>query len=93
MKRMDTRDCLKKQVELMNKHNRPNSNGVIVLFKQEDNYEAYNEGSDMMHDAFGTERQRDFGCVRVTGFPHDKLDTFLPTIIRANYRVCIVESL
>lgn len=65
---------------------------AVILFRDGDFYESYEDDAVLLADMLGlvlTQRKD----VRVCGFPHHALDTYLPRIIRNGKRVCIAENI
>lgn len=67
---------------------------ALLLFRCGDFYEAYNEDAENAAKVLGitlTKSNKD--NTRMAGFPHHALDTYLPKLIRAGYRVAICDQL
>lgn len=79
--------------DLKKKH--PNA---LLLFRCGDFYETYDDDAEDTAKAVGitlTTRWSDGfkNRIRLAGFPHHALDTYLPKLIRAGYRVAICDQL
>ncbi len=70
--------------------------GTILLFRMGDFYETFGDDAREAHKALGiTLTKRSNGAasdVALAGFPYHSLDTYLPKLIRAGYRVAICEQ-
>jgi len=71
--------------------------GTILLFRMGDFYETFDTDAKKAHQVLGiTLTKRSNGSaadVALAGFPHHALDTYLPKLVRAGYRVAICEQL
>ena len=71
--------------------------GTILLFRMGDFYETFDTDAEKVHDVLGiTLTKRSNGSaseVALAGFPHHALDTYLPKLVRAGFRVAICEQL
>jgi len=70
---------------------------TIVLFRLGDFYETFEEDAAITAQVCGialTRRNNGAaGDVPMAGFPHHQLDTYLPKLVRAGYRVAVCEQL
>ena len=70
---------------------------AIMLYRMGDFYETFGEDAVITSQILGiTLTKRSHGSpgdVRLAGFPHHALDTYLPKLIRAGQRVAICEQL
>ncbi len=70
---------------------------TILLFRMGDFYETFGDDAKEVHAVLGiTLTKRSNGAaadVALAGFPHHALDTYLPKLVRAGYRVAICEQL
>lgn len=67
---------------------------AVVLFRCGDFYEVYEDDAKVCADVLAiTLTQRKDGGVRMAGFPHFALDTYLPKLVRAGLRVCICDPM
>ncbi|MEN3027172.1 MAG: DNA mismatch repair protein MutS [Chlorobiota bacterium] len=70
---------------------------TIVLFRLGDFYETFEEDAAITARVCGiTLTRRNNGAagdVPMAGFPHHQLDTYLPKLVRAGYRVAVCEQL
>jgi DNA mismatch repair protein MutS len=70
--------------------------GTILLFRMGDFYETFGDDAREAHKVLGiTLTKRSNGAasdVALAGFPYHSLDTYLPKLVRAGYRVAICEQ-
>lgn len=75
---------------------------AILLFRIGDFYEAYDEDATKIGEILGITVTRKFNsndkgsdghALKLAGFPHHALDTYLPKLIRAGERVAICDHL
>jgi len=69
---------------------------AILLFRVGDFYETFGEDAIKTSKALGivlTNRNNGTSKIELAGFPHHALDTYLPRLIKAGYRVAICEQL
>jgi len=70
---------------------------TILLFRMGDFFETFNDDATITSKVLGiTLTRRGDGAARdipLAGFPHHALDTYLPRLLRAGYRVAICEQL
>ena len=75
---------------------------TILLFRIGDFYEAYDEDAVKVSEILGITVTRKFNskdkgsdghALKLAGFPHHALDTYLPKLIRAGMRVAICDQL
>ena len=88
----DSTEGIMKQFDAM-KQKHPDA---ILLFRLGDFYETYREDAVKASVALGiTTANRIINGVetKIAGFPHHALDTYLPKLVRAGYRVAICEQL
>lgn len=63
---------------------------TLILLRCGDFYEAYDDDAQVCAKTLGiTLTKRGSDNTRMAGFPHHALDTYLPKLIRAGYRVVI----
>jgi DNA mismatch repair protein MutS len=71
--------------------------GALVLFRVGDFYETFNDDARIASSVLGivlTKRANGKAShVDLAGFPHHSLDTYLPRLVRAGYRVAICDQL
>lgn len=76
--------------------------GAVLLFRIGDFYEAYDEDATKIGEILGVtitrklnskEKGSDGHALKLAGFPHHALDTYLPKLIRAGVRVAICDHL
>lgn len=71
---------------------------AILLFRVGDFYEIYGEDAKAASDTLGlTLCRRNVGndvgkTISLCGFPHHALDSYLPKLVRAGFRVAITED-
>ena len=66
---------------------------ALLLFRRGDFYEAYDDDAQICAKTLGiTLTKRSSDNTRMAGFPHHALDTYLPKLVRAGYRIAICES-
>ncbi len=88
-----------KQTPLMGQYNRIKSQhpDAILLFRVGDFYETFNSDAVITSEVLGivlTKRANGAASeMDLAGFPHHALDTYLPKLVRAGYRVAICEQL
>ena len=69
---------------------------AILLFRVGDFYETYGEDAVKTSKILGitlTRHGKGASQTELAGFPHHALDTYLPRLVRAGYRVAICEQL
>ncbi len=69
---------------------------AILLFRVGDFYETFGEDAIKTSRALGitlTSRNNGGSDVELAGFPYHSLDTYLPRLVRAGYRVAICEQM
>lgn len=75
---------------------------AILLFRIGDFYEAYDEDAVKAGEILGITVTRKFNskdkgsdghALKLAGFPHHALDTYLPKLIRAGLRVAICDKI
>ncbi len=69
---------------------------AILLFRVGDFYETFGEDAIKASRALGitlTSRNNGGSDVELAGFPYHSLDTYLPRLVRAGYRVAICEQM
>lgn len=64
----------------------------MLLFRCGDFYEMYEDDAQVAADLLGITLTRQ-GSMRMAGFPHHALDTYLPKLIRAGHRCAICDKL
>ncbi|TDI73717.1 MAG: DNA mismatch repair protein MutS [Bacteroidetes bacterium] len=71
--------------------------GTILLFRMGDFYETFAGDAELVHEVLGialTKRSNGKASdVALAGFPHHAIDTYLPKLVSAGYRVAICEQL
>ena len=94
-----TRDKLGRETPLMKQYRQFKSRypGALLLFRIGDFYETFGEDAikaSKTLDIVLTKRSSSSGTeVELAGFPHHAMDTYLPKLVRAGYRVAICEQL
>ena len=69
---------------------------AILLFRVGDFYETFGEDAVKASRVLGivlTNRNNGGSKIELAGFPHHSLDTYLPRLVRAGYRVAICDQL
>lgn len=72
------------------KANHPES---LLLFRCGDFYEAYEEDAEKCAKVLGITLTNNKAGNKMAGFPHHALDSYLPKLIRAKYKVAICDQL
>lgn len=65
---------------------------AVLLFRCGDFYEAYDTDAETCAKTLGITLTKQLE-MRMTGFPHHALDTYLPKLIRAGHRIAICDQL
>lgn len=71
---------------------------AILLFRVGDFYEIYGEDAKSASDTLGLTLCRrivggdEGNAISLAGFPHHALDSYLPKLVRAGFRVAITED-
>lgn len=67
---------------------------AVLLFRCGDFYESYEQDAEICARTLGiTLTKRNSDRTKLAGFPHHALDTYLPRLIRAGYRIAICDQL
>lgn len=69
---------------------------AILLFRVGDFYETFGEDAVTAAQVLGivqTHRNNGGSNIELAGFPHHSLDTYLPRLVKAGYRVAVCEQL
>jgi DNA mismatch repair protein MutS len=88
-----------KETPLMKQYNEIKAKhpGVILLFRVGDFYETFGEDAIKTADVLGivlTKRANGSASfIELAGFPHHSLDSYLPKLVRAGFRVAICDQL
>lgn len=88
-------DCMKSQLPIYRKYYelKKKNPGCLVLFRCGDFYETYEDDAQLVSDCIGiTLTKAHKTGLRMAGFPHHALDTYLPRLIRAGFRVAIDDK-
>lgn len=88
-------DCVKNQLPIYRKYYELKKKypGRMVLFRCGDFYETYEDDAQLVSDCLGiTLTKAHKTGLRMAGFPYHALDTYLPRLIRAGFRVSIVDK-
>lgn len=89
----------KKETPLMKQYNQIKAQypGAVLLFRVGDFYETFDEDARIASKVLGiilTKRSNGAASeMDLAGFPHHSLDTYLPKLVRAGYRVAICDQL
>ena len=89
-----TDDCVKNQLPIYRKYCelKKRNPGCLVLFRCGDFYETYEDDAQLVSDCLGiTLTKAHKTGLRMAGFPYHALDTYLPRLIRAGFRVSISD--
>lgn len=98
-RRMSSASTSKKETPLMKQYNQIKSQypGAILLFRVGDFYETFDEDARIASKVLGivlTKRSNGAASeMDLAGFPHHSIDTYLPKLVRAGYRVAICDQL
>ncbi|NDE30228.1 MAG: DNA mismatch repair protein MutS, partial [Flavobacteriia bacterium] len=96
---MSSASASKKETPLMKQYNQIKAQypGAILLFRVGDFYETFDEDARVASKVLGivlTKRSNGAASeMDLAGFPHHSLDTYLPKLVRAGYRVAICDQL
>jgi DNA mismatch repair protein MutS len=87
-----------KETPLMGQYNKIKTEypGALLLFRVGDFYETFGEDAIIAAKVLGivlTSRNNGGSKVELAGFPHHSLETYLPKLVRAGYRVAICDQL
>lgn len=88
-------DCVKNQLPIYRKYCELKKKypGRLVLFRCGDFYETYEDDAQLVSDCLGITLTKVHKTgLRMAGFPHHALDTYLPRLIRAGFRVTIDDK-
>ena len=70
---------------------------AVLLYRVGDFYESYSDDAVLVSKVLGIVQTRksngDKGYVEMAGFPHHALDTYLPKLVRAGYKVAVCDQL
>jgi len=93
------KDKKKKETPLMKQYNAIKSKhpDALLLFRVGDFYETFGEDAIKASKVLGivlTKRKNGAAAfIELAGFPHHSIDTYLPKLVRAGYRVAICDQL
>ena len=90
-----TDDCVKNQLPIYRKYCELKKKypGCLVLFRCGDFYETYEDDAQLVSDCLGITLTKVHKTgLRMAGFPYHALDTYLPRLIRAGFRVAIDDK-
>ena len=88
-------DCVKNQLPIYRKYYelKKKNPGCLVLFRCGDFYETYEDDAQLVSDCIGITLTKVHKTgLRMAGFPYHALDTYLPRLIRAGFRVAIDDK-
>lgn len=88
-------DCLKNQLPIYRKYCelKKKNPRCLVLFRCGDFYETYEDDAQLVSDCLGITLTKVHKTgLRMAGFPYHALDTYLPRLIRAGFRVAIDDK-
>ena len=90
-----TDDCVKNQLPIYRKYCelKKKNPGCLALFRCGDFYETYEDDAQLVSDCLGITLTKVHKTgLRMAGFPYHALDTYLPMLIRAGFRVAIDDK-
>ena len=88
-------DCVKSQLPIYRKYYelKKKNPGCLVLFRCGVFYETYEDDAQLVSDCLGITLTKVYKTgLRMAVFPHNALDTYLPRLIRAGFRVAIDDK-
>ena len=88
-------DCVKSQLPIYRKYCelKKKNPECLVLFRCGDFYETYEDDAQLVSDCIGITLTKVHKTgLRMAGFPYHALDTYLPRLIRAGFRVAIDDK-
>lgn len=65
---------------------------AVILFRMGNFYQAFEEDAEKASNDLGIIVTKRKDGVRMAGFPHHALDTYLPRLVRCGNRVAIVNK-
>lgn len=97
-KKKDSGTTKKKVTPLMKQYNEFKTKypDAVLLFRVGDFYETFGSDAVLASKVLGitlTARNNGSSKIELAGFPHHSLDTYLPKLVRAGYRVAICDQL
>ena len=90
-----TDDCVKNQLPIYRKYCELKKKYPerLILFRCGDFYETYEDDAQLVSDCLGITLTKVHKTgLRMAGFPYHALDTYLPRLIRAGFRVAIDDK-
>ena len=90
-----TDDCVKNQLPIYRKYCelKKKNPECLILFRCGDFYETYEDDAQLVSDCIGITLTKVHKTgLRMAGFPYHALDTYLPRLIRAGFRVSINDN-
>ena len=90
-----TDDCVKNQLPIYRKYCELKKKypDKLILFRCGDFYETYEDDAQLVSDCLGITLTKSHKTgLRMAGFPYHALDTYLPRLIRAGFRVVINDK-
>ena len=88
-------DCVKNQLPIYRKYCelKKKNPECLILFRCGDFYETYEDDAQLVSDCIGITLTKVHKTgLRMAGFPYHALDTYLPRLIRAGFRVSIDDK-
>ena len=88
-------DCVKSQLPIYRKYCelKKKNPECLILFRCGDFYETYEDDAQLVSDCIGITLTKVHKTgLRMAGFPYHALDTYLPRLIRAGFRVSINDN-
>ena len=65
---------------------------AVILFRMGNFYQTFEEDAEKIANDLGIIVTKRKDGVRMAGFPHHALDTYLPRLVRCGNRVAIVDK-
>jgi DNA mismatch repair protein MutS len=96
---MSGKSTAEKETPLMKQYNQIKAQypGAILLFRVGDFYETFSDDARVASKVLGiilTKRSNGSASeMELAGFPHHSLDTYLPKLVKAGYRVAVCDQL
>ena len=88
-------DCVKSQLPIYRKYCelKKKNPECLILFRCGDFYETYEDDAQLVSERLGITLTKVHKTgLRMAGFPYHALDTYLPKLIRAGFRVAIDDK-
>ena len=88
-------DCVKNQLPIYRKYCelKKKNPECLILFRCGDFYETYEDDAQLVSERLGITLTKVHKTgLRMAGFPYHALDTYLPKLIRAGFKVAITDD-